>query len=309
GDGSLAGTTQNPSHVYASAGTYTASVTVTDANGATVSASAPALTVVPVPLSASVTMSPATGDAPLPVTLTSHITGGTAPFTYAWTTGDGSASTLPSFSHTYGTGSYTIGLTVTDSAGKSIFTTTYETVYPPMSVSASAAPVAGTEPLAVAFTASAAGGLAPYTFGWQFGDGTSASGTAVTHSYGAGSFGPTLTVHDSAGGTWTATVASINVQALPASGGNHSTGGGSSGNTATPPAQTPNPPSNGSPSPSGLPTPTADQSANPASSPTSPASPSGSNGSLPVLVAVLGSVLAAGVGGWVFLGWRGRRLR
>src|SRR5207302_2035020 len=134
GDGSALGTTQNPSHVYASAGTYTASVTVTDANGGKVTISAPAVAVTPAPLAATASASPTTGDAPLLTTLTGHATGGTAPFTYAWTLGDGSTSTQAGFSHTYGPGLYTIGLTITDAAGKSAYAAIYLTVHPSLSV-------------------------------------------------------------------------------------------------------------------------------------------------------------------------------
>jgi PKD domain/Bacterial Ig-like domain (group 3) len=52
----------------------------------------------------------------------------------------------------------------------------------------------------VTLTASATEGVSPYTFGWSFGDGSSATGNPTTHVYsGSGSYTVTLTVHDSVG--------------------------------------------------------------------------------------------------------------
>lgn len=52
----------------------------------------------------------------------------------------------------------------------------------------------------VSFDASAQGGMEPYTFGWDFGDGTTAAGQNVTHRYMApGTFTSTLTVTDMQG--------------------------------------------------------------------------------------------------------------
>jgi len=66
-------------------------------------------------------------------------------------------------------------------------------------------PVASWSPLApqigqtATFTATASGGVAPYSFSWSFGDGGRTAGTTVTHSYAAaGIFNVTLTATDSA---------------------------------------------------------------------------------------------------------------
>jgi len=56
-------------------------------------------------------------------------------------------------------------------------------------------PAAGQQ---VTFTASASGGITPYSFGWNFGDGSTGTGSTVNHTYGtAGTFTITLTVKDS----------------------------------------------------------------------------------------------------------------
>jgi PKD repeat protein len=54
----------------------------------------------------------------------------------------------------------------------------------------------------VAFTGSASGGTAPYTFAWSFGDGASGTGATTGHAYpAAGTYTIALTVTDAAGGT------------------------------------------------------------------------------------------------------------
>jgi PKD repeat protein len=73
----------------------------------------------------------------------------------------------------------------------------------PSTVSANAGPdqtaVPGT---VVGFSGSASGGIAPYTYTWAFGDGTTGSGATVSHTYAAASaYTVTLTVKDTAGTT------------------------------------------------------------------------------------------------------------
>lgn len=58
----------------------------------------------------------------------------------------------------------------------------------------------------VAFSASATGGTAPYTYSWNFGDGNMATGANPSHTYAtAGSYTITLTTTDNKGGTVTKT--------------------------------------------------------------------------------------------------------
>ena len=57
----------------------------------------------------------------------------------------------------------------------------------------------------VTFTASAAGGVSPYTFAWDFGDGSATvTGSSVNHTYhSSGTFNVTLTITDASGQTQT----------------------------------------------------------------------------------------------------------
>ena len=121
GDGSAASTTQSPSHIYTAAGSYTATLTVTDAaSPAHVTTSTQAITVSGTgsPLSATAAGTPTSGQIPLTTNFTGSAAGGTPPYAYSWNFGDGSAaSTTQNPSHTYASvGSYTATLTVTDSA-------------------------------------------------------------------------------------------------------------------------------------------------------------------------------------------------
>jgi PKD repeat protein len=123
GDGQTAAT-QNPSHPYASAGTYTVALTVTNASGSNtltrtnyISVSAPA----PV---ANFTANTTSGPKPLTVSFTDTSSG--SPTAWAWTFGDGgTASTGPVVTHVYNTaGSFSVSLTVTSASGSNSITKT-----------------------------------------------------------------------------------------------------------------------------------------------------------------------------------------
>jgi PKD repeat protein len=158
------------------------------------------------PLSASASASATTGNAPLSVSFTGSATGGTAPYSYSWNFGDGSAvNTTQNPSHTYETaGTYTATLTVTDSASPADTATatvqiTVSAVGGQLTATATASTPSGQIPLTVDFTGSASGGTPPYSYLWNFGDG-SATTTAQNPSHTfttAGTYTVTLTATDS----------------------------------------------------------------------------------------------------------------
>jgi PKD repeat protein len=89
----------------------------------------------------------------------------------------------------------------------------------PLTATASAVPTSGQVPLNVSFTGSASGGTPPYSYSWNFGDG-SATSTAQnpSHTYSnAGNYTATLTVTDSASPPGTAT-SSVPISATPIAG-------------------------------------------------------------------------------------------
>jgi PKD repeat protein len=201
GDGGSS-TSQNPSHTYSSAGSYTVTLTVTDSQSATNSKSLTInVTAAPTSLVASASASPTSGQAPISVNFTGTATGGTAPYSYSWTFGDGGSSTAQNPSHTYSSsGTFTATLTVTDSqsATNSKSITINVTAAPTSLVaSASASPTSGQAPLTVSFTGSASGGTSPYSYSYTFGDGGFSTSQNPSHTYSsAGSYTATLTVTD-----------------------------------------------------------------------------------------------------------------
>src|SRR5260221_8381178 len=91
GDGSASSSDESPSHVYGSAGSFTATLTVTGSSGQTSSASQ-TITVAnpPPPVVASFSANPSSGQAPLTVQFADQSSG---PITsWDWDFGDGSAS-------------------------------------------------------------------------------------------------------------------------------------------------------------------------------------------------------------------------
>src|SRR5713101_1674760 len=76
----------------------------------------------------------------------------------------------------------------------------------PLSASFTFLPNNPTNGTAVAFTAAASGGTAPYSYSWTFGDGTSATGASPTHAFPkTGTYSVTVTVKDSNSTTTTST--------------------------------------------------------------------------------------------------------
>jgi len=113
GDGtSSSGTTA--SHAYATPGTYPVAVVGTDAEGVHANASL-SVVVVPLPtLAVADNRSSATVNEP--VTFYANVSGGTAPYRFAWSFGDGSRSAFPSPFHVFTTaGNYTVQVWTNDS--------------------------------------------------------------------------------------------------------------------------------------------------------------------------------------------------
>ncbi|TMI16818.1 PKD domain-containing protein, partial [Candidatus Bathyarchaeota archaeon] len=205
GDGST-GTGSSASHTYATAGTFTVTLTVKDSGSpqqtATSHQSVTVTSPPPPALTASFTFSPANPQVGQAVSFTASASGGTQPYAYSWTFGDGGIGSGSSVTHSYqAAGSYNVVLTVIDAGGqtaKSTQTVTVSNPPPPtLTASFSYTPASPSVGQLVTFTASASGGTAPYSFSWSFGDGSIDSGSTVTHVYSsAGTFNVILVVSD-----------------------------------------------------------------------------------------------------------------
>jgi len=123
-----------------------------------------------------------------------------------WSFGDGTTSTLQNPNHQYAqNGVYNVCLVV---AGANNCTSTFcDSIW----VGNNPMPCQNyfsysTQGLLSAFYGYAFGGTAPYTYFWDFGDGTTSTAAYATHTYGAGgTYTVTLTTADAAGCTYTTT--------------------------------------------------------------------------------------------------------
>ena len=181
GDGEP-GAGATPTHTYAMWGTYTATVTATNAAG--IAFTTTVVTVEPNPIVGLTAINDGPTQLGDPTAFTATVTGGTTPITYTWAFGDGTTGTGAVPTHTYATwGTFTATVTATNAAG-SVFTTTVVTVSPNpilgLAATSDSPTILGQT---TTLTASVTGGTEPITYTWDFGDGDGDMGDVVTHVY------------------------------------------------------------------------------------------------------------------------------
>jgi len=205
GDGSSS-SAQNPSHTFATPGTYTVTLTATNTANNCTNTYTETIEVFPLP-TPTFTFDTESGCAPLDVNFTNTSTGGG---TYEWDFGDGntfSGETPPANTYT-SNGSFTVTLTQTDANG--CINSVQETIsVSPIEADFSADVLEGCEALDVVFTdlSSSPNTNDPITsWNWDFGNGSTFNGqNPPTQSYNEGVYDVTLTINTTAGCNLTVT--------------------------------------------------------------------------------------------------------
>ena len=206
GDGSPTSTATNPTHTYASNGTYSVTLTATNSTTGCVSMRTYPVRIFDItPAFTADTTKICRGQA---VTFTSTSTGFNQ---YTWNFGDGITQTtsVNTVTHTYGQpGIYTVSLSLTDNVcTDSVRKVNYISVGG-SDVNFTGTPQNGCSPLPVNFVDISNSALAIATRTWNFGDGVTqnAPGTNIAHTYtNRGSYNVTLTLTDILGCTATVT--------------------------------------------------------------------------------------------------------
>ncbi|MEJ2558516.1 MAG: PKD domain-containing protein, partial [Anaerolineae bacterium] len=197
------------SHSYAQAGSYTARLTVTDKDGAGGSDTAVVEVYAANQPPKAVIEGPASGLVGETLTFSgsgSSDSDGTI-VTYAWDFGDGTTADQVKVSHSYSkAGRYQVTLTVTDdgrlSAGATLAVRIEEpaTNQPPTAVISATTTAVVSQTVHFDGNGSSDGDGSIVKYDWDLGDGTTAIGRVVTHTYSAtGTYTVTLTVTDDGG--------------------------------------------------------------------------------------------------------------
>ncbi len=216
GDGANS-TSQNITHMFTKAGTYTVALNVTNDGGSNTTTQVISVTTSAIVPIAGFTTSATSGNAPLAVQFKDISTN--TPTNWFWDFGDGFNSTSQNPSHSYASvGTFTVNLTVSNEAGaNSSILAGAVTVY----ASGTASPVAsftasqsiGTvTPMTVTFTDTSTG--MPTTWSWNFGDGDSTNSTVQNpvHAYTkTGTYAVSLTASNSVGSNTNSRTSFINI--------------------------------------------------------------------------------------------------
>ncbi|RMF02052.1 MAG: PKD domain-containing protein [Bacteroidetes bacterium] len=207
-------TTSTVMVTYATTGSYTASVTATNAAGSTSTTLANPVVVSSRP-TASFTTDYTVGELTATFTATAtHVPDEDSP--YQWDFGDGMTGSGQTTSHTYDTaGTYTVSLTVTGPCGSLTITDELTVIVPPQG-GFTASTTSGCEPLSVTFSPVDQG--SGYTYQWSFPGGNPAISTEIDPSViyeNAGTYTVGLTVTNAAGSVTTMEEDYISVAASP----------------------------------------------------------------------------------------------
>lgn len=199
GDGNVS-TQTSPTHTYALAGSYIVILQVLDSNGQLCDSTSQTITV-------------GTGSGSCQASFYSYpdtsggiqfIDSSISAVTWSWDFGDGNTSTSQFPFHVYSSsGPFIACLTITD--GANCVSTYCDSISINVNTGCSAYfnaynDTSNSIGLAYQFASNASGGVAPYTYSWDFGDGSTGTGAYPVHVYGsAGAYQACLTVTDATG--------------------------------------------------------------------------------------------------------------
>ncbi len=179
GDGTQGSTTAvTHTHLYTTPGSFTVSLTATNAFGSDVQTRTNYITTYAVPVPA-FTAVPTQGAAPLSVQFSNASLNATS---YLWVFGDGSSSTAVSPTHIYTTpGVYTVTLTASNPGNsQSLTKASLITVLAPPTPAFTADPTSGLNHVTVTFTNLSTNAE---SYVWDYGDGITSTVSSATHSH------------------------------------------------------------------------------------------------------------------------------
>ncbi len=206
GDGGES-TSMSPTHVYSTVGFYLVQLWLNDSAGHLAHVSLRVHVFIPLTItSIDATPNPAILDSP--VNFSANVIGGNPPYTYSWTFGDGGVGgNLSSITHIYSTnGPFISEVTVADAAGDAIHAELNISIM--LQAIAGSSVGSGTSSLMVSFVGQAEGGIPPYAYSWNFGDGSISTEQNPSHTYAlSGHFAVVLTVTDGRGNRSMSTLA------------------------------------------------------------------------------------------------------
>ncbi|WP_139786638.1 DUF1566 domain-containing protein, partial [Desulfamplus magnetovallimortis] len=214
GDGSAASSQQNPVHTYDVSGVYAVICKVTDSAGEELSKSVAVEVLEREELAVTLQVSPSSGKTGQEFSFSCTAVSGNPPYTYLWDFGDDSAaSSQQNPSHIFDVADYySVLCTVNDTTGQRCTETilidvqqSQELVIAPLEATLTS----GVAPLLTTFFCEVTSGNPPYTYSWNFGDGTQAvSQESPEHTFHSpGTFTVRCTVTDAVGQTASGTIA------------------------------------------------------------------------------------------------------
>jgi gliding motility-associated-like protein len=198
---SATSTLQNPSTTYVNPGTYTVTLTATNATGSNTKTVVGYINVIPSPIIDFVGDTTSTC-VPKTVQFTSSVIAGMpGAVTYAWDFGDGFTGNTPNPLHVYNVaGNYSVTFIVTNSQGcnKAIVKNAYiHAIAKPNASFTMTNNASCTAPLTVSFTNTS---LNASSYSWDFGDGGTSTSASPTHPYTTAGFYNVRLIATSIGG-------------------------------------------------------------------------------------------------------------